>query len=198
MEYFAYGETELLSLKKRDEKLGKLIDTLYPPPKRQINPDPFSALVDSIISQQVSGSAAKRIYERLISLLGEITPKAVSERTADELKSCGMSGRKALYIKDIAANADSVLDKARFKNMGDKEIIDSLTGLQGIGVWTAEMFLIFCLQRPDVLSYRDFGIRRGIMRLYGLSELTSVQFEEIRERYSPYGTVASFYLWEVK
>ena len=87
------------------------------------------------------------------------------------------------------------IDFSRFHEMPDDEIIEELSSLHGIGVWTAEMFLIFSLRRPDVVSWGDLAIRRGMMNLYGLRKLTKVQFERYRKKYSPYGSIASLYLW---
>lgn len=196
LDYFTYSETELLWLKSRDEHLARLIDKI-PLSVREVNPDPFSALVDSIISQQISGAAARSVSERLADFLGEVTPDTVLSKTDEELTSCGLGRKKASYIKGIArAAAAGEIDRNRLHCLSDAEVVKTLTALSGVGEWTAQMFLIFCLRRPDVLSYKDFGIRRGIMKLYGISEVTPAKFKELRSRYSPFCTVASFYLWE--
>ncbi len=112
------------------------------------------------------------------------------------MQKCGLSARKAEYIKGIAdAVRCGEIDFLRFGEMADEEIIHTLSSLRGIGVWTAEMLLIFSLCRPDVVSWGDRAIRRGMMNLYGLKKLTKEQFERYRKRYSPYGSVASLYLW---
>ncbi|MCX7615212.1 MAG: DNA-3-methyladenine glycosylase [Clostridiales bacterium] len=198
MEYFAYSDTDLIKLKEKDSKLGKLIDKI-PKPEREINADPFRSLVNSIISQQISGAAAASISDRLsATCFPMLSPEMILGKSDEEIISCGLGKKKTAYIKSIACAAKSgEIEINRLKLLSDEEIIKTLTKLPGVGEWTAQMFLIFCLNRQNVLSYKDFGIRRGIMKLYGLTELTKEYFEEIRTRYSPYCTLASFYLWEI-
>lgn len=195
MYIFKYGEKEIKHLKKRDKRLGAAIDKLGII-KREIIPDPFTALVSSIVGQQISSKAAKTVWERLLMLLGEITPEIIAKADISAIKGCGMSQRKAGYIRGIAEAAISgEVDFARLHTLTDEEIIEKLSSLQGIGVWTAEMLLIFSLCRPDVVSYKDLAICRGMMNLYGLKELSRESFEKYKKRYSPYGSVASLYLW---
>jgi DNA-3-methyladenine glycosylase II len=112
------------------------------------------------------------------------------------MRECGLSGRKIDYIKRIPdAALRGEIDVSCFHNMTDEEIIRQLSSLHGIGVWTAEMLLLFSLRRPDIVSWGDQAIRRGMMNLYGLKTLTKSQFQRYRKRYSPYGSVASLYLW---
>ena len=116
----------------------------------------------------------------------------------EALRGCGLSLRKAGYLREAARAAlEGRLDGAELAAMSDREVVDRLTALPGVGVWTAEMLMIFSMQRPDVVSYGDLAIRRGVMRLYGLESLSRREFETYRSRWSPYGTVASFYLWAV-
>mgnify|MGYP000858966370 CR=1 FL=1 len=197
MAYFEYGKRELEYLKSRDKKLGEAIDRIGFV-KREIIPDPFRALIYSIVGQQVSGKAADTVFGRLTEKAGGITPGNLAKLETAEIQSCGMSARKAGYIKGITEAA--LTGAVDFGNLGkktDDEIIKILTGLNGVGVWTAEMLLIFSLGRPDVLSFNDFGIRKGIMKLYGLNELTRGNFMQCRITFSPYCTTASIYLWEI-
>ncbi len=195
MEIFRYGQTEIDYLKRRDKKLGAAIERIGLI-RREVRPDPFIALVMSVVAQQISNKAADAILGRLRTLLIEITPERIARAAASDLQRCGLSGRKAGYIKGIAeAVLCGELDVSRFSHMTDQEIIDQLSSLHGIGVWTAEMLLIFSLCRPDVVSWGDLAIRRGMMRLYGLKRLTKEQFQRYRKRYSPHGSVASLYLW---
>jgi DNA-3-methyladenine glycosylase II len=114
------------------------------------------------------------------------------------IQSCGMSARKARYIRGLADRVVSgALDLERLKILSDEEAIRELIACAGIGIWTAEMLLIFSYQRPDIVSWSDLGIRRGMMYLYGLETLSKAQFQIYRERYAPYGTMASFYLWAI-
>lgn len=197
MPIFEYGERELNHLQRRDKILGGTILKIGMI-NRDVMPDLFTALVKSIVGQQISSAAAKTVWVRLLTGMGELTPASVYDTPLDTLRQYGMSARKADYIKGIAAAVlRDELDLSRLHLLPDQEVIEHLTELKGIGVWTAEMLLIFGLQRPDVVSWGDQGIRRGMMKLYGLDNLEREQFEVYRERYSPYGTVASLYLWEL-
>jgi len=161
--------------------------------------DLFRALVWSVISQQLSGRVAQVLCDRVETLLGKVTPEAVSGATFEGLRGCGISARKIEYLKGIAAAAmDDSMNFERLASLPDTEIISELVKLKGVGVWTAEMLLIFALGRKDILSFRDLGIRSGIMRLHKLDRLTEDDFEFYRRRYSPYGTLASLYLWRIK
>ncbi|KJR47602.1 DNA-3-methyladenine glycosylase II [Desulfosporosinus sp. I2] len=194
MPIFEYGQKELDYLKRRDKKLGVAIEQIGII-KREITPDPFTALISSIVSQQISNKAAETVWNRLLQRLGTITPESIAQATLFEIKGCGMSERKAGYIKGIADKATSEMDFNSLHTLTDDEIIRKLSALHGVGVWTAEMLLIFSLCRPNVVSYKDLAICRGMMNLYSLKELPKQKFEMYRKRYSPYGSVASLYLW---
>ena len=161
--------------------------------------DLFLALVQSIVSQQLSVKVADVIFQRLEKLLGKITAENLLAAEFEDLRACGLSGRKIEYLRGIAeAQRNGTVDFKTLARKTDAEIIRELVKLKGVGVWTAEMLLIFSLGRPDILSYKDLGIRRGIMMLNGLAELPEEEFEKYRQRYSPYGTLASLYLWRIK
>ena len=161
--------------------------------------DLFRALVWSVISQQLSGRVAQVLCDRVETLLGTVTPEKVSSAAFEELRGCGISARKIEYLKGIAAAAmDGSMNFERLPSLPDSEIIAELVKLKGVGVWTAEMLLIFALGRKDILSFRDLGIRSGLMRLHKLDRLSEEDFEQYRRRYSPYGTLASLYLWRIK
>ena len=197
-DYFEYGEAEMNHLRKKDKKLGVAIDRIGII-KREVNPDIFSALVESIVGQQISNKAAATVCRKLRELAG-CCMEAVKLHalSVEEIQSCGMSMRKAGYIKGIAdAVVSKTVDFDALKDNTDIEIINTLTALNGIGVWTVEMLLIFSLQRPNVVSYGDLAIRRGMMNLYGHKELSKEQFMRYAKRYAPYGSVASLYLWEL-
>lgn len=196
MEFYRYGTTETDYLKSRDPKLGAVIDRIGFI-KHQVIPDLFAALVNSIVGQQISPKAADTVWNRLLQRFGAITPESIREAAPEEIQCCGLSSRKAGYIKAIAENVVSgECNLAELASLPDDEAIKRLSALPGIGVWSAEMLLIFSLQRPDVVSFGDLAARRGMMKVYGLAYLTKEDFHKIRERYSPYGTVASLYLWE--
>ncbi|MHB8074743.1 DNA-3-methyladenine glycosylase 2 family protein [Desulfosporosinus fructosivorans] len=212
---FDYGQTEIDFLKRKDKKLGAAIDRIGII-QREITPDPFTALISSVVSQQISKKAAETVWTRLCILLEDIPtlsnnpdgnspvlnnsesirPESITRLSLSEIKACGMSERKASYIKGIAEAALSgTVNFEELHTLPDEEIISKLSSLHGVGVWTAEMLLIFSLNRPDVLSFKDLAICRGMMNIYGLKELPKEKFERYRKRYSPYGSVASLYLW---
>lgn len=194
---FVYGQTETDYLTARDPILGQAIRRIGPI-EREVIPNLFTALVNSIAGQQISGKALATVWARLCDRLGEVTPETVLAAGEDGLRSCGLSGRKAGYMLAAArAVQDGTLPIHSLVDKSDEEVIKTLTALPGVGRWTAEMLLIFSLERPNVLAFDDFGIRKGICRLYGLDELTRAQFEQYRVRYAPYATVAGLYLWEI-
>lgn len=197
MDYFDYSHVEMEYLKNADPILGKEIERLGLI-KREIETDIFVALISSIVSQQISIKAAATVYNRLLELSGGITGEKINELKLEDIQKCGMTLRKAGYIKGIAAaSLDGTIDFNRLHRLSDEQVIKELTKLKGVGEWTAEMLLIHSLRRPNVLSYKDLGIRRGMMRLYGLEEISKSDFETYRKRYHPYNTVASIYLWEL-
>ena len=197
MQIFRYGSTEIDHLRARDRKLGRAIDEIGMI-ERRVTPDVFTALVASVASQQVSAKAAETVWGRMEKRFGTITPDTIATATAEEIQQCGISMRKAGYIQRIAnAVAGGHPDLAALPGLTDEEVIARLTALDGVGVWTAEMMLIFSMQRPDVVSWGDLAIRRGMMRLYGKDTLDRAAFDRYRRRYSPYGSVASLYLWEI-
>ena len=194
--YFEYGESELDYLRKKDKKLAAAIDRIGMI-QREVNPDLFSALVESVVGQQISSKAAATVCRRLNELCGMDAYKLYA-LSAEEIQACGMSMVKACYIKNIAyASVNKMIDFDVLPTLPDKEIIKALTAIKGVGVWTAEMLLIFSLMRPDVVSYGDLAIRRGMINLYGLKELPKDKFKRYAKRYSPYGSIASLYLWEI-
>lgn len=195
MEIFKYGARELDYLKKKDKKLAAAIDRIGMI-ERQVISDLFTALISSIVAQQISSKAAATVWTRLQEKLGEITPGTINNTPAEQIQQCGITMRKAGYIKGIAeAAASGKLDLNQMTQLTDSEIIDRLSSLNGIGKWTAEMLLIFSMQRPDVVSWGDLAIQRGMMNLYGHKKLSRDQFSKYAKRYSPYGSVASLYLW---
>lgn len=195
MQIFKYGRREIEYLTSRDKKLGAAIDKIGMI-EREITPEPFTALVSSVVSQQISNKAAETVWNRLSNLLGSITPESIVKVSLTEIHSCGMTARKAGYIKGVANAAISgEVNFNELHTLTDGEIIKKLSALNGVGVWTVEMLLIFSLCRPDVVSYGDLAIRRGMKNLYGLKELPKERFDRYRKRYSPFGSVASLYLW---
>lgn len=191
---FAYDLSVLEYLKKKDKKLGEMID-LIGPIQRGINPDLFESLVSSIVAQQISGKAFETVFTRLKQKT-EMTPKGILNLSDEAIQSCGMSLKKVSYIKG-AAEYFSHTDIDILKSMSDEDLIKHLVELKGIGTWTAEMLLIFSLNRMNVLSKKDLAIRRGISMLYHHKEVTDALLDKYLKRYTPYASLASLYLWEI-
>ena len=195
--YFAYGETELSYLRQKDKRLGAVIDRVGHV-QRAVDTDLFSSVVHHIIGQQISTKAQETIWQRMLSALGEVNAETVLAAGVSKLQSLGMTFRKAEYITDFAEKVHTgAFDLEGIWQKSDEEAIRELSSLKGIGVWTAEMILLFCMQRPDVLSYDDLAIRRGLRMVYRHRSIDRALFEKYRRRYSPYGSVASLYLWAV-
>ena len=194
--YFEYGEEEINHLRKKDKKLGAAIDRIGII-KREVNPNIFSALIESIVGQQISNKAADTVRRKLRELSNMEAAK-LHALSVEEIQTCGMSMRKAGYIKNIAKSAaENAIDFDALKNKPEEEVIASLINLPGVGVWTAEMLLIFSFMRPNIVSFGDLAIRRGMMNLYGHKDLPKERFLRYVKRYAPYGSVASLYLWEM-
>lgn len=197
MSHFEYGETEINYLKRKCKKLGRAIDRLGFI-QRETMLNPFEALIHAIVGQQISTSAVRTIWNRIQALVGAITPENLLNCDPAAMQKCGLTNRKVGYISGIARAAHSgEIDFNLLQNLTDDEIIKKLSASAGVGVWTVEMLLIHALCRPDVISYGDLAIRRGMMKLYGLKSLSKVQFDRYRRRYMPYSSVASLYLWVV-
>ena len=180
------------------ERLGELsMDTRY---RRREKRDAYGTLLGSVVSQQLSTKAARTIYNRVLELFGGHTPTPAELLAADpaDLRACGLSGRKVEYVRDLAAHVESgELELDRLGELSDDEVIAEITAVRGFGVWSAHMFLMFFLERPDVLPVGDLGIRRGVQLAYGLDELPApAELEEIAEPWRPHRTLACVYLWE--
>ena len=195
--YFAYGQTETDYLKAKDSRLAAVIDRLGHI-NRTVDTDLFSSVVHHIIGQQISTKAQATIWQRMQDALGTVTADSIAAAGVPLLQSLGMTFRKAEYITDFAEKVHTgAFDLDAVAHMDDADAIRALSSLKGIGVWTAEMILLFCLQRPDILSYDDLAIQRGLRMVYHHRAIDRRLFEKYRRRYSPYGSVASLYLWAV-
>ena len=184
-------------LRRSDPVLSGIIERVGEYGIRFRDPD-FETLVKSIVSQQLSGRVASVIFGRLASAVGgKVTPENVLKLRPSRMRTLGLSGQKTAYIRDLARHArDGTVIFEGLANLSDQEVIERLTQVKGIGVWTVHMFLIFALQRHDVLPTGDLGIRNAIRKAYGLAELpTPAQMETMAERWRPYCSVASWYLW---
>jgi len=183
------------------ERVGKIdIATRLRRRKEEAPADAYGALLRAIIGQQLSTKAARTIYLRVLELFGGSTPspEQLLEASEEELRACGLSGRKTEYVRDLASHViGGELELDRLEQLGDEEVIEEIVAVRGLGRWTAEMFLIFHLERPDVLSGGDLGIRKAIQIEYGLEEMPPPkQVLEIGEPWRPHRSLASLYLWE--
>lgn len=195
--YFIYGDEEIEYLKSKDKILGGVIEKIGHI-ERVTDTDLFSSVVHHIIGQQISTKAQETIWQRLKDELGEVNAENIYKTDISRLQSLGMSFRKAEYIKDFADKVHSgSFNLQDISEMSDEEAIKALVSLKGIGVWTAEMILLFCLQRPDIFSFDDLAIQRGLRMVYHHRKIDRKLFEKYRRRFSPYCSVASLYLWAV-
>ena len=195
--YFEYGENEITYLRNKDKKLSEVIDQIGMI-EREVDTDLFSAVVHHIIGQQISTKAQATIWQRMKENLGEVNAETILSADISKLQSLGMTFRKAEYITDFARKVhEGVFDLETVAQMSDEAAIKELASLKGIGVWTAEMILLFCLQRPDIFSYDDLAIQRGLRMVYHHRKIDRKLFEKYRRRFSPYCSVASLYLWAV-
>lgn len=194
---FVYGEKEIDYLKKVDPKLGAIIDEIGPI-ERKVIPDLFTSLVHSIVGQQISTKAADTVWKRVVERFGDIRPETMHNASLEEIQQCGMSMRKANYIRNTAAKVFSgEFDIDELYTFSNEEVIGKLCELNGIGIWTAEMTLIFCMQRTNIMSWGDLGIQRGLRMLYRHRKIDKKLFQKYKRIYSPYASVASLYLWEI-
>ncbi len=185
-------------LKKSDPLLAAVIDRVGPCRIEYREPE-FSTLVRSIVYQQLSGKVASVIFERFLNLLPrrKLTARAVLGLSVADLRSAGLSRAKAAYILDLAEKTEArLINFHELPALSDEEVIALLTQVKGVGVWTAHMFLIFALQRADILPVGDLGVRSAIRKVYGLEELPRpAEVERIAATWRPYCSVAAWYLW---
>lgn len=194
---FEYGEQELSYLRRKDKRLCAVIDRIGHI-ERTVDGNLFSSVVHHIIGQQISTKAQATIWQRMQETLGEVTAETILAAGVPRLQSLGMTFRKAEYITDFAEKVHTgIFDLNAVECMSDEEAIRALCALKGIGVWTAEMILLFCMQRPDIFSYDDLAIQRGLRMVYHHREIDRQLFQKYRRRFSPYCSVASLYLWAV-
>lgn len=195
--YFQYGEAETAYLSARDERMAAVIAQVGHI-EREVDTDLFSAVVHHIVGQQISTKAQATIWQRIQDTLGEVHAETILNAGVPALQALGMTFRKAEYITDFAEKVHTgAFDLEGIWQKSDEEAIRELSSLKGIGVWTAEMILLFCMQRPDVLSCDDLAIQRGLRMVYHHRKIDRGLFEKYRRRFSPYGSVASLYLWAV-
>jgi DNA-3-methyladenine glycosylase II len=186
-----------------DPKLGRLIDAVIAAAGRQTAPpskaSPFEALVRAVVYQSIAAKAAEAIYHRLKDKVGgKLTPANLGALTSRQIASVGLSGSKARTIRDLATWFATHPKSARaLPTMSDEEVVTTLTSIAGIGAWTANVFLIFNLHRPDVMPAVDLGLRRGVQLIYGLPAVaTAKEVQAAADHWRPYRSIACIYLWQ--
>jgi len=190
-----YWEKAKRSLSRRDPVMGGIMRRF---PKVHITPrgDPFHTLARAIVGQQISVKAAQSVWNKFSLLVENVTPQKVLAKKRPQLRACGLSDRKVEYIADLAQHfADGKIHVHRWPGMGDEEIIAELTEVRGIGRWTAEMFLMFNLMRPDVFPLDDLGLQKGIRLSYFKKSVSLNRMRKLGETWRPWRSVATWYLW---
>ncbi len=188
----------VLHLSQSDPVMRAIIKRVGPCRMEYGEPE-FHSLAEAIIYQQLNGKAAVTIFKRFAALAGEpLTPEGILKLSEEQLRSVGLSKQKSSYLRDLAAKThEGKLDFGRLPKLSDDEVIEHLTQVKGIGVWTAHMFLMFALRRPNVLPTGDFGVRMAMKKYYKKRKLPKpAQMEKIAKAWEPYRSVACWYLWK--
>lgn len=178
-----------------DDRLGPLVDRYG---RLELDPadDMFRRLVVSVIHQQVSMASAEATRSRLFETI-EVTPQNVLAADSETLKECGLSRQKTGYVRNIAAAFEDEYDRAYFEELDNEAVIEELTTIKGVGEWTARMQLLFSLGRPDVFPVGDLGVRKGMRTLFD-EEMTRKEMITEAERWAPYRSYATLYLWRIE
>ncbi len=187
----------ILHLKTSDPVMAELIERAGPFRMNYDRPT-FEALAQAIVYQQLNGKAAATIWQRLDEAAGgQVTPEAILKLTPQRMRKCGLSRQKLSYIRDLAKKTrDREVDFASLPSQSDDEVIAHLTRVKGIGVWSAQMFLMFALKRRDVLPTTDYGILSAVRKAYGIKKLPKARtVTRLAEKWRPYRSVACWYLW---
>ena len=184
-------------LKKSDPVLRAIIERLGPC-RMEFGPPEFHSVAEAIVYQQLNGKAAVTIFKRLAALAGEpVTPEGILKLTDEQMRSVGLSKQKSAYLKDLAVKTKAgLLDFSKLSALADDEVIKHLTQVKGVGVWTAQMFLMFTLKRKNVLPTGDYGVQAAIKKHYKKRKLPKPHvMEKIAKNWEPYRSVACWYLW---
>ena len=190
-----YWDSAKRTLARRDPVLGAIMRRF---PKVHITQRgaPFNTLARAIVGQQISVKAAQSVWNKLLLCVSEVTPEKILSKKRKELRSCGLSDRKVEYIADLAQHfADGKIHVRRWPAMQDEDVIAELTEVRGIGRWTAEMFLMFNLLRPDVFPLGDLGLQKGIRVSYFKRTVSLNRMRKLGETWRPWRSVATWYLW---
>jgi len=192
----AYWKRASRELAKRDPKMAEFVQR-YSGVSLTSRGDPFTTLARSIVGQQISVKAADSVWQRFVSTVKEVTPASVSRKKIETLRKCGLSVRKAEYLKDLAAHFEQgLIHVERWSSMSDDEVIGELTAVRGIGVWTAEMFLIFHEMRPNIFPLDDLGLQKAIaLHYFSGNRPCRKEMIALGEQWRPWRSVATWYLW---
>jgi DNA-3-methyladenine glycosylase II len=185
-------------LKRADPILGAIIERLGPC-RMEFGPPEFHSLAEAIVYQQLNGKAAVTIFKRFAALAGEpLMPEGILNLTDEQMRSVGLSKQKSAYLKDLAAKTkEGLLDFSKLPGLSDEEVIKHLTQVKGIGVWTAQMFLMFTLKRENVLPTGDYGVQAAIKKHYKKRKLPKPEvMQKIAKSWEPYRSIACWYLWK--
>ncbi len=191
-----YWRKATKELAANDAVLKKLVKD-YPEITMTSRGDPFSTLARSIVGQQISVKAAQSVWNRVMEEVGDMTPKKMLRKTEPKLRACGLSGRKVIYLQDLARHFhEGLLDPDKWNHEDDEIVITELTQVNGIGRWSAEMFLMFHLLRPNVLPLADIGLQRAMEKHYNKGKpLTKIKMTKIAEAWQPWRSVSTWYMW---
>jgi DNA-3-methyladenine glycosylase II len=190
-----YGEAELGYLSKKNPVLAKLI-AHYGKIPITLDEDLYASLISSFVGQALSASAARTIWSRVASLAGAVTPEKMESLSGEKLRKCGLSKAKIAYIRGLdKALKENSLKLQELTTLSDSDLLNKLTAIKGIGLWTAEMTAVFALGRKDVFSFGDAALRGGLISAHGFATLSKKRFLRFKKRYAPYGSVASLYYY---
>ncbi|MEY4730928.1 MAG: DNA-3-methyladenine glycosylase, partial [Pseudomonadota bacterium] len=191
-----YWRKATKALSANDAVMKKLVKD-FPQASMTSRGDPFSTLARSIVGQQISVKAAESVWHRVVTEVGDITPKKMLKKTEPKLRACGLSGRKVTYLHDLARHFhEGLLDPDKWNHEDDEIVITELTQVKGIGRWSAEMFLMFHLLRPNVLPLGDIGLQRAMEKHYNKGKpLTKIKMTKIAEAWQPWRSVSTWYMW---
>lgn len=194
---YQYGRAEMDYLTNACPKMGQAVAHIGHI-ERAVIPNLYAALLNSIVGQQISSKALATVWGRIEDKFVPLTPQVVAQAPVEDLQGCGMSMRKAGYIREVSLQVlQGSLDLDALQHMADDEVCARLCEIKGIGRWTAEMLLIFSMQRADVMSFGDLALHRGLRMLYRHKKITPALFARYKRRFSPHATVASLYLWQI-
>jgi DNA-3-methyladenine glycosylase II len=191
-----YWQDACAALTERCDIMKNLIE-IHPVASLRTRGNPFQTLARAIVGQQISVKAAQSVWNKTVATVGVVAPETIQAATEETLRTAGLSRQKVAYLKDLAEHfLDGRIRPRRWRNVGDQQIIDELVAVKGIGRWTAEMFLIFYLMRPNVWPVDDIGLVRAIEKHYHGGERQDKRaIQAYLARFEPWGTVATWYLW---